>query len=366
MSKKDYYEVLGLSKSASESEIKKSYRKLAMEYHPDKNQGDKSAEEKFKEVSEAYEILSNSDKKRKYDTYGHNSSGGGFEDFFSGFNQGSSMEDLFGDIFGSSFNRRSNVSKGGNLRIQIGLTIKDIINGIKKNIIIHRDLKCEPCNGNGSKNGSNYNYCSVCSGSGRVIQTIRTNMGFMRQEALCSGCSGTGKNIVEKCDKCFGTGVNKDVKEEIEINIPKGSRSGMNFAMQSKGNESLNGGIAGDLLIDIFEVPEENYLIENINIIYDLHIGIIEAIKGIDDFEIETPHGNLKINIPKGCYSGMALRLKGKGLPVYGYDSQVGDLIIYINVDMPEDLEDDLIETLKGIKTKKQKGIYKTFREHFV
>ena len=367
MSKRDYYEILGLSKSASDAEIKKSYRKLAMEYHPDKNQGNKEAEEKFKEISEAYEVLSNSDKKNKYDTYGHGSPNGRFEDFFSGFNQGPTMEDLFGDIFGSNSNRRNSSSRGGNLRIQIGLTIKDIINGIKKNIIINRDLKCEPCNGNGSKDGNNFNYCSVCSGSGRITQTIRTNMGFMRQQSVCSSCSGIGKNIVEKCSSCLGSGVKRGVKDEVEVNIPKGARRGMNFAIKSKGNESLDGGQTGDLLIDIFEIPEENYHIEQINIVHDLHIGLIDAIKGVEDYELETPHGILKINIPKGCYSGMALRLKGKGLPFFSNNGLVeGDLIIYINVDMPEDIDDELIDVLKDLKTKKQKGIYKTFKEHFV
>jgi molecular chaperone DnaJ len=377
MSKKDYYKVLGVPKTASDSEIKKAYRKLAVKYHPDKNPDNKEAEEKFKEISEAYDVLSNGDKRKKYDTFGHNGGQSMYEDFFGGnFGRGATMEDIFGDLFNS---RRKNPhqqnNRGKSLRVRLELGIEDIVNGVKKTIAINRNVKCEPCKGNGSKDGINHQMCSHCNGSGVAIESKRTPFGFIKTQVTCGVCNGSGREIKEYCDSCMGAGILRSQREEVEVAVPKGARTGMQFAIRHKGDDSPNGE-SGDLLIDVFQKNDDNYIVENSNIIYDLHISLFDALFGKKGFEIENPHGKIKITIPRGSYTGKVLRVPNKGLPVYG-SPEVGDFIIYVNVDVPEDLEEriksedeELYNKLKSSNSMKEvenkKGIYRNFREHFI
>ncbi len=374
--KKDYYKVLGVTKQSTEEEIKKAYRKLALKYHPDKNPEDKEAESKFKEITEAYEVLSNPEKRKKYDSYGFDfNKRMNYDDIFSGFGHGPSMDDLFGDLFGNYKNRTNNRTsikpKGKNLKIQLGLTTEEIILGSEKKLLINRNIVCNSCSGNGSKNGTSLNNCKTCSGTGRVVYAQRTSFGIMRQEAVCSDCGGSGRVVLEKCDVCHGVGF-ENIKDEVEINIPKGARSGMQFAIKNKGDESLYGGESGDLLIDIYHKQDDRYMFENDDIIIDLHIDLIDAIRGVQSFELDTPHGKIKLNIPENSYTGKALRIQNKGLPLYN-STQAGDLYIYINVSISEDFIDKIKkidETLldeykKEDKINNKKGIYKTFREYF-
>lgn len=375
MSKKDYYKVLGVTKNSTESEIKKAYRKLALKYHPDKNPDNKSAEDKFKEVAEAYDVLGNKEKRAKYDKFGHAGMKGGvnMDDFFSGFNTGGgpNFDDLFGDLFNrKSRSSRRRESKGQNLRINIKLTVEDIVNGLKKNVVIKRNKQCESCQGNGSKNGNSFNTCKVCSGVGTIKQRRASAFGILIQEEVCANCSGSGKSVIENCNDCNGIGVIKNQEDIVEVNIPRGARQGMQFAISKKGNAPIKGGVCGDLLIDITEIHNDDYYIENSNICSDLDISIIDAIKGKEKVELITPHGKVRINIPPGSYTGKSLRISGRGLPIFN-SSRQGDFYAYINVKVPENISDESLEKLKEVedelnkKGESQKSVYKSFREHF-
>ena len=368
MSQIDYYKVLGVTKSSTSVEIKKAYRKLALKYHPDKNQGDKSAENKFKEISESYDVLGDPEKKAKYDTYGHSRnsfSNSGFD-----FGGNASMEDLFGDFFNRSQHSRyrNHIKKGRNLRIKIGVSIDEIVRGVDKKVIIKRSCKCEDCNGSGAKNGTQKYSCPPCGGSGRVVIQQVTPLGVIRQEAKCNQCNGNGSIIKEPCISCSGMGIKLNQQEEIDIPIPKGSRSDMPFAIRGKG-DYIKGGESGDLLVEIFEKNHDTMTIEGHNLILDKFITLEEAIFGKEDLEIDTPHGKIKVVIPPNSNTGRGLRVPGKGLPIYG-SSKVGDLIVYINIYIPESHEvgEDFKSVLKSLNNKKKsssKGVYKYFREHF-
>jgi len=375
MSQLDYYKVLGVTKSSTSVEIKKAYRKLALKYHPDKNQGDKKSEEKFKEVSESYDVLSDSEKKMKYDTYGHmgsnSNNSGGYSDMFRDFGGNSSMGDMFDDMFNANFRSRGGgqTKKGRNLRIKLGITIEEIVNGVHKKVVIKRKSKCNSCNGSGSKEGRSHANCHVCSGRGSVIMQRVTPLGVIRQEVSCANCQGTGTVIKERCVPCGGLGASFNEQEEVDINIPKGSRSNMPFAIRGKG-DFVRAGVCGDLLVDIFEKKHDTFWIEGNNIVIDKVISIVDAIFGNDELEIKTPHGNIKINIPPNSHTGKAFRISGKGIPVYGQNT-IGDMIVYINVEMPmsNEVSESAREALSGIKPRSKdvdKGIYKAFREHFV
>tara|TARA_Y100000389_G_C17417490_1_gene494632 strand:- start:498 stop:1628 length:1131 start_codon:yes stop_codon:yes gene_type:complete len=375
MSQIDYYKVLGVTKSSTSVEIKKAYRKLALKYHPDKNQGDTTAESKFKEAAEAYEILGNSEKRVRYDTYGHSNnnfargsaSSPGFD-----FGGNSSMEDLFGDFFNRSHQNgqyRQRTKKGRNLRIKLGITIEEMITGVHKRVSIRRRSKCKDCNGSGAKSGTQRHVCHNCGGSGRVVMQQVTHMGVIRQEVACKSCNGEGSTVREPCVTCFGKGIKDNHQEEVDINIPKGSRSNMPFAIKGKG-EFIRGGESGDLLVEIFEKEHEKLTIEGHNLILDKYITIEEAIFGKKDLEINTPHGKIKINIPPNSKVGKGLRVSGKGIPVYN-SSQIGDLIVYINVEIPDshEVDEDVKSALSKLSMKKnsnKKGLYKYFREHFI
>ena len=315
MAKRDYYEVLGVAKNAEEGAIKKAYRKIAMKYHPDRNPDNKEAEEKFKEAAEAYEVLSDGDKRARYDRFGHAgvSNNGGF----SGRSGGMSVEDIFsqfGDIFGeggspfesffggSSSARRSTGQKGSNLRIKVTMTLNEVESGVTKKIKVKKQVACNTCGGSGAKDSSSKKTCSTCSGSGYVRQVRSTFLGHMQTTTACPTCSGTGSVITANCATCKGDGRNYE-SETIEIDIPAGVEDGMQLSMRGKGNAGKNGGPAGDLLISI-EVKEDEVLVrDGRNIIYDLFLNFADAALGTS-IEVPTLSGKVKIKIPPGTQAG--------------------------------------------------------------
>lgn len=386
MSKRDYYDVLGVSRSTSTEEIKKAYRKLAIKYHPDKNPDDKSAEEKFKEAAEAYEVLSNPEKKQRYDHYGHagvgGASGGGYggggmnmEDIFSQFGDifgsggGSPFESFFGGGQQSRGGRR--VSKGTNLRIKVKLTLEEIANGAEKKIKVNKQIVCKTCDGTGAKDRSSVSTCKTCGGSGAVRRVTNTILGQMQTTSTCPTCNGSGTQITAKCGSCHGEGVVRG-EETITINIPAGVSDGMQLSMSGKGNAAPNGGIPGDLIILIEEMPHETLKREGNNVVYDLHVSIVDAALGYSA-EVPTIDGKAKIKIEPGTQSGKLLRLKGKGIPeINSY--QRGDEIIHINIWTPKALsaeERAILERLRESPNfkpqpgKNDKSFFEKMKEYF-
>ena len=361
MAKRDYYEILELSKTASKEEIKKAYRKKAIQYHPDKNPGDKAAEEKFKEAAEAYEVLSDDNKRSRYDQFGHagvgGASGGGFggggmsmEDIFSQFG------DIFGGHFGSSFGGFSGfggfggerVNRGSDLRVKVKLNLQEIAKGVEKKIKVAKYISCKSCSGTGAENGSSYTTCSTCRGSGHVKRTMNTMLGQMQTTSVCATCGGEGKIITNKCKICNGEGVVRD-EEVISINIPAGVAEGMQLSLSGKGNAARRGGISGDLLVVIEEEPHSDLLRDQSDVIYNLLLSFPTAALG-GNVEIPTIDGKAKIKIEPGTQPGKVLRLRNKGLPsVNKYNT--GDLLVNINVYVPENLskeEKDLLRRLEN------------------
>ncbi len=347
MAKRDYYEVLGVTRDASQDEIKKAYRQQALKFHPDKNPGDKSAEENFKEAAEAYEVLSDGQKRTKYDQFGH----AAFENGGAGgFGGGMTMEDIFsqfGDIFGSfggfggfggfgSSSRGSGVSKGSNLRVKVTLDLQEVAKGVEKKIKVKKYNACEACNGSGAKHGTAKSTCSTCHGSGQVTRVTNTFLGQMQTASACPTCHGEGQTIREKCESCYGEGIVKN-EEVIRINIPAGVAEGMQVKMSGKGNAARRGGINGDLLIIIHEEPHPQLIRDGSDLIYNLHLSIPQATLG-STVEIPTVEGKAKIKIDAGTQPGKILRLRGKGVPeVNGYGR--GDLMVQINVWIPKSLD---------------------------
>jgi molecular chaperone DnaJ len=376
MSKRDYYEVLGLAKNASEEEIKKAYRKLAIKFHPDKNPDDKSAEEKFKEAAEAYEILSNPEKRQRYNQFGHAGVGGSASGGFGG--GGMNMDDIFsqfGDIFGGAFGggfgggRSSGrrVTRGTNLRVKVKLTLKDIANGVEKKIKVNKHVSCKTCSGSGAKNGQ-FETCKSCNGTGAITRVQQTILGAMQTQTTCGTCSGEGRIVKDKCNTCHGDGIVRE-EEVISINIPAGVAEGMQLSMQGKGNAAPRGGINGDLLI-VIEEEEHPYLKrEGNHLIYYLNIGFPDAAIGTT-VEIPTVDAKAKIKIEAGTQSGKVLRLKGKGLPdVNSYGR--GDLLVEISIYTPTHLSPEEKKTLEDSKNfepnpnKKEKGFFDRMKEYF-
>lgn len=378
MAKRDYYEILGISKNASEEEIKKAYRKLAIKYHPDKNPDDKSAEEKFKEAAEAYEVLSNQEKRQRYNQYGHAGVGGASGGFGGG---GMNMDDIFsqfGDIFGGSFGgfggggRSSGrrVTRGTNLRVKVKLSLKDIANGVEKKLKVNKHVSCSTCSGSGAKNGQ-FETCRQCNGSGAITRVQQTILGAMQTQTTCSACSGEGKIVKDKCHTCHGDGIVR-AEDVISINIPAGVAEGMQLSMQGKGNAAPRGGINGDLLIVIEEEEHPQLKREGNHLIYYLNIGFPDAALGTS-VEIPTIEAKAKIKIDPGTQSGKVLRLKGKGLPdVNSYGR--GDLLVEISIYTPTHLSHDekkVLEELKESKnfepnpSKKEKGFFDRMKEYF-
>ena len=357
MQKRDYYEVLGVSKSADAAEIKKAYRKLALQYHPDKNPGDKEAEERFKEAAEAYDVLSNDDKRRRYDQFGHAGTSGAY-----GGGGGMSMEDIFthfGDIFGgfggfSGFGggRRGahHVNRGTNLRVKVKLNLKEVASGVEKRIKVKKQVACTHCNGTGAKDGSSYSTCSTCGGTGHVTRMQNTILGPMQSTSTCPTCQGEGKTISVKCTYCGGEGVISS-EEVITLNIPAGVSEGMQLSLSGKGNAARRGGMNGDLIVMIEEEEHPELIRDGNDILYNVFVGYPEVVLG-ETVEIPTVEGKVKVKIEPGTQPGKILRLRGKGLPdVNGYGR--GDLLARVNVWVPKNLSKEdkkLVEKMRDIE----------------
>ena len=357
MSKRDYYEVLGIDKGASGDEIKKAYRKLALQYHPDRNPDDKEAEEKFKEAAEAYEVLSDEDKRSRYDQFGHAglggaAGGGGFsnvEDIFSHF--GDIFSDFgfggFGGFGGGGGRSRQRVNKGSNLRVKVTLTLDEIANGVSKKLKLNKYVGCKECSGTGARAGSGYETCSTCHGTGQVTRVANTLLGRMQTSSPCPTCGGEGKIIKDKCNACYGEGIVKG-EEVVEFNIPAGVAEGMQLNVAGKGNAARRGGVNGDLHVLIEEKEHEELVRDGNNLLYNHFLSFPDAALGTT-IEIPTIEGKAKIKIDAGTQPGKILRLRGKGLPdVNGYGK--GDLMVNLNVWVPKNLnkeEKKVVERMK-------------------
>jgi len=350
MSKRDYYEVLGVQKNASAEEIKKAYRQKAIEFHPDKNPNNKEAEEKFKEAAEAYEVLSDAQKRQRYDQFGHAGVGGA-----GGFSAGGmSMDDIFahfGDVFGGHFgfgnfgrfsgwsggreSRQQRVRCGSDLRVKVKLTLAEIATGVDKKIKVKKYVPCKSCNGKGAEAGSAIETCPTCRGMGYIVSSTRTILGSMQTHSECHTCGGEGKIIKRKCSHCNGDGIVRD-DEVININIPAGVTDGMQLSVKGRGNAAWRGGINGDLLVLVEEEPHPELIRDENDLIYNLLLTIPQAALG-GSVEVPTVDGKAKVTISAGTQPGKVLRLRGKGLPsVNRYGT--GDLLVNIGVYIPENL----------------------------
>ena len=351
--KRDYYEVLEVTKTASYEEIKKAYRKKALQYHPDKNPDDKAAEEKFKEAAEAYEVLGNEDKRRRYDQFGH----AGMSGQAGGFGGGMSMDDIFsqfGDIFGGHFGfsgfssgrNTQRVNRGTDLRVKVKLSLKEVAAGVEKKIKVKKYVSCTHCHGTGAEDSKSYSTCSACRGTGYVTRTMNTILGQMQTTTVCSSCGGEGKSITKKCPHCSGEGIVRD-DDVISLNIPAGVAEGMQLSVSGKGNAARRGGINGDLLVVIEEEPHPELIRDQNDIIYNLLLSFPTAALG-GSIEIPTLEGKAKIKIEPGTQPGKVLRLRNKGLPsINSYGT--GDLLINIAVYVPETLTKEQKETLESL-----------------
>ncbi|MCC7050556.1 MAG: molecular chaperone DnaJ [Bacteroidia bacterium] len=383
MAKRDYYEILGVAKNANAEEIKKAYRKMAIKYHPDKNPGDKAAEENFKEAAEAYEVLSNADKKTRYDQFGHAGMGGAGG--FGGGGHGMNMDDIFSqfsDIFGGGFSggfgggntssrggRR--VNRGTNLRIKVKLTLEEIATGVEKKIKVNKFVGCKSCSGTGAANGSGYSTCGTCRGSGQVVRVVNTMLGQMQTASTCPNCSGEGKTISDKCKTCYGEGIERG-EEVISINIPAGVANDMQLSVSGKGNAGPRSGINGDLIVQIEEIPHDKLKRDGHNLIYDHYLNFADAALGTT-IEVPTLDGAARVKIDEGTQSGKLLRLRGKGVPeLQGYGK--GDLIVNINVWTPQKLSAEEKKILEKFKTsdnfkpqptKKDRSFFDRMKEYF-
>jgi len=359
--KRDYYEVLGIDKNATPDEIKKAYRKKAIQYHPDKNPGDKSAEEKFKEAAEAYDVLSDPNKKARYDQFGHAGMGGAGG--FGGNAGGFTMDDIFsqfGDIFGSAFGgggfssfggfgggRSSGgrrVQKGSDIRIRVKLNLTEIVHGVEKKVKINKTVPCPDCQGRGAMSEADIQTCPRCHGTGYVTRVQQTILGQMQTQGPCPECGGEGKKITNPCKRCNGSGLVKN-SEEISFKIPAGVADGMQLTVRGKGNAAPHGGINGDLLVVIEEDNNTELVREGNDLISTLYLSIPDAILGCTA-EINGVDGKLKVKIDPGTQPGKVLRLRGKGIPdVNGYGC--GDMLIYIQVWMPKKLDKEQKEIIE-------------------
>jgi len=367
--KRDYYEILGIAKNADEAEIKKAYRKMALKYHPDKNQGDSEAEEKFKEAAEAYEVLSNSEKRAQYDRYGHAGMGQG------GFGGGMNMDDIFsqfGDIFGNAFGGGggsfggsrggSRVVKGTNLRVKMKLTLEEIASGVKKKIKVNKLVNAD---------GVTFKTCQTCNGTGRIMRVAQTFLGAMQTQSTCHVCQGAGKMIDKKPADSDAQGLRRQ-EEVIEIEIPAGVEEGIQLSFQGKGNAGPFNGVSGDLIVQIEEAEHPELRRDGDNVHYDAVINFADAVLG-DSIEVPTISGKAKIKIEPGTQSGKVLRLRGKGIPsLQGYST--GDQFVHINIFTPSTLskeEREMMEKLKESENftpgadEKSKGFFKRMRDMF-
>ena len=378
--KRDYYEVLGVKKGVAKDEIKKAYRKVAMKYHPDRNPGDKKAEEKIKEAAEAYEVLSNDEKKQAYDRFGHaglnNQAGFSMDDIFS----------QFSDIFGGGFSgfsgfgggsrrqqRRSRGQQGSNLRIKVSLTLEEIAKGVSKKIKVKKYLSCSTCNGTGAKSPNAVKTCYTCNGSGYVQKVQSTFLGQVKTTATCPTCNGTGKIITNKCTSCNGTG-RVYGEDTLQLDIPAGVSEGMQLSMNGAGNAGMNGGPKGDLLINIEEKEHQLFTREGNNVLYELDVNFSDAVLGTS-VEVPTLFDKVKITLPPGTPSGKVFRLRNKGLPsIQGYAN--GDQLIHLNIWVPKNVsteERKFLERMQRSKNftpsekdrEKRKGLLDRMKDFF-
>ena len=351
MSKRDYYDILGVEKSADEKEIKKAYRKIALKFHPDRNPDDKEAEEKFKEAAEAYEILSDADKRARYDRFGHQGVGGASGGGGGGFG-GMNMDDIFdqfGDIFGGAFGggggrrggggRGQRVARGSDLRIKIKMNLNEVANGVKKKIKVNKLVNAE---------GVTYSTCSTCNGQGRVLRVQQTMLGAMQTQSTCQSCHGTGKTIGKRPSGVDAQGLKRQ-EELVEINIPAGVEEGMQLKVGGKGNAGPFDGVPGDLLVVIEEEKNDLLQRDGQNLHYEAYVSFVDAALG-ESIEVPLVEGKAKIKVEAGTQSGKMLRLRGKGLPsVQGYGT--GDLFVHINVWTPKKLSSEEKATLEKLRT---------------
>ena len=381
--KRDYYETLGVGRNAGADEIKKAYRKVAMQFHPDRNPGDKTAEEKFKEAAEAYEILSDADKKAQYDRYGHAGLSGNGRGFGGGMNMDdifSQFGDIFGDdVFGSFFGgggrnrggQRSHGVRGSNLRVKLKLNFEEIAKGVKKNIKVKKYVHCNTCDGSGAKDKGSIQTCKTCGGSGQVRRVQNTFLGQMQTVTTCPSCNGEGSTITAKCGSCKGEG-RVYGEETVSLEIPTGVQEGMQLNVSGRGNAGERGGMSGDLIILIEEEAHKELQRDGLNVAYDLYISFPEAVSGTQ-VEVPTIDGRAKIKIPAGTQSGKVFRLKGKGFPaVNSYEK--GDQLIQVNVWTPQHLTAEEKAALdkmsqspnfKPQPDKSEKGFFDKIREMF-
>jgi molecular chaperone DnaJ len=379
--KRDYYEVLGVDKNASADDIKKAYRKLAIQHHPDKNPGDATAEEKFKEAAEAYDVLSNADKKARYDRFGHagmggaSGGGGGYshmdvEDILRNFGGVFGDDSPFGNMFGGGGQQRR-MRKGQDLRIKLTLNLQEVANGAERKIKVKRHVECKSCHGNGSKNGNSLKTCTTCNGAGQVRRVQQTMLGQMVTASPCPTCNGEGQIVETRCEVCFGEG--RTLSEEvIPIKVPAGVAEGMQLSMNGKGNYPPRGGVAGDLLIVIDEEEHPELKRDGNNIIYDLYVNFADVALGTS-LEVPTVDGKVKLTLEAGTQSGKILRLRGKGLPQVNSYAK-GDQLIHINVWTPQQLTAEERATLEKYRSaanfqpkpnKNEKGFFEKMKDFF-
>ena len=384
---KDYYKILGVERTASADEIKRAYKKVAIKYHPDRNPGNKEAEEMFKKAAEAYDVLRDPDKRARYDQFGAdavNGAGG-----FGGFNGGEGMDindifSAFGNIFGGGGfggfggfggggRAQARQHKGADMRMKIKLTLEEIATGTTKKFKVKKDVTCPKCKGSGCEEGHSPDTCSTCHGQGYVVRTRRSMFGMMQSQEVCPDCHGEGKTITHKCPNCKGEGIVSG-EDIVEIKIPAGVAEGMILNVPGKGNAARHAGIPGDIQVIIEEIPHEDFIRDENDLIYNLLLTIPQAALG-DNVEVPTLNGKARIKIEPGTQPGTSLRLRGKGLPVVqGYGYGKGDIIVNISVYIPKELsktEKEHFEALKdckniqssdnGVKAK----IFKAFRNYF-
>nr|WP_163176320.1 molecular chaperone DnaJ [Bacteroides sp. 51] len=367
MAKRDYYEVLEVTKECTVEEIKKAYRKKAIQYHPDKNPGDKEAEDKFKEAAEAYDVLSNPDKRARYDQFGHAGMSGAAGNG-GPFGGGMSMDDIFsmfGDIFGghgggfggfSGFGgfggggQQQRRFRGSDLRVKVKLNLKEISTGAEKKFKLKKYVVCNHCHGSGAEGSSGSETCATCNGSGSVIRNQQTILGTMQTRSTCPTCNGEGKVIKNKCKVCGGDGIVHG-EEVVSVNIPAGVAEGMQLSMSGKGNAGKHNGVPGDLLIQVQEEQHPELIREDNNLIYNLLLSFPTAALG-GNVEIPTIDSRVKVKIDPGTQPGKVLRLRGKGLPsVNGYGYGTGDLLVNISIYVPESLNKEEKGTLEKLET---------------
>lgn len=353
MSKRDYYEVLGVNKGATEQELKKAYRKLAMQYHPDRNPDNKEAEDKFKEINEAYEVLSDSQKRSNYDQFGHagvNGGAGGFGDFsgsgFGGFED--IFGDVFGDIFGGAFGgrskRKTGPEKGADIRYSMSITFEEAAFGVEKEIKVNRSESCEHCSGTGAKPGTSKKTCPTCNGSGEIRQAQRTPFGTMMNVRSCGTCHGQGSIIDTPCSKCGGSGEIKKTKQ-ISIKVPAGVDDGSAIRLSGEGELGLRGGPRGDLYVVINVIPHKLFKRDGYDVYCEMPITFVQAALG-DDVEVPTLDGKVKYKIAEGTQSGTVFRLKEKGIPRLRSNGR-GDQYVKVVVEVPKKLSEKQKDLLR-------------------